>query len=110
MMLGAGELRTRLGAVYGNVRFYGIGNGIEEVLNLAGLLPNSIERAWVVGGIILIRSSILIPQMVSCSSPYLSHSAESTLPFALPFSLVTGWRMIKRTGFAALGYLLLCDS
>jgi hypothetical protein len=56
-----------------NVRFYGIRNGIKEVLNLVRLLTDGIERTWIVGGIILCGSSVLVAQVVARSSPYLSH-------------------------------------
>lgn len=56
-----------------DIRFYRIGNGVKEVLDLARLLADSIKWAWIIRVIVLGRSSILVAQMVSRCSPYLGH-------------------------------------
>jgi hypothetical protein len=60
----------------GSIRFDGIRQSIQPVLNLAGLLSNGIERTRVVGGVCSPLPTKLVPKVVPRCPAYLSHVEE----------------------------------
>src|SRR5690242_14806787 len=78
---GGGAPRCRLSAPQApkapeNSRLDGVRQCVQKVLNLVGLLPELIERAWVVRGAIVpssVTKGALVSQMVARCAPYLRH-------------------------------------
>lgn len=81
------ESNTRAGRGLENIRLDGLAERVQEVLDLAGLLPDGVERAWVVGHVLARRAeAVLIREVVAGGPSDLGH-CDSMLRCSMPSRL-----------------------
>lgn len=76
-LVNAAILHSELPEYHGHSRLDRVGQRVQKVLNLVRLLPELIERAWVVRGAVIpssVAEGALVAQVVARCAPNLRHS------------------------------------